>query len=493
MKLPVTLQKQIIDFLLSLPNMYSPDSQRAFLYHVGIDPELDDQIPFGKPPIQFVPLVVSILVKYGKLNDGQYALEAMLETSKSYVGQDKKTDCDALIHALHTELQQQKVQLQNHLKEDEFPMNENMDFTKKINHIERLLKKEEYTDSATRCVIIIDQALRQVVHQHLENVDAETKRKVHESVQKRDRRGGGIQSLTMGEVVHVLREAKFFDSWAQNTGRDLSSLQIIDLDKLTALRNKFAHQDQQASPDEAKLLLQCLKVILSTFEVNYEDVILSEPAKIVLQSDQGERTTEIQKLINIPHSEATCQIMVKSSDASKTIEQNMTFRDMVLDDDESNRFRLGSKINICYSYSGLTKHSNRSTVVRDMDFQDGDLSPIIGKKDVEMTIFDLGTTGKLTILMPDHLLEEGRIYQFPDVYKNQSITLTGATGTETVIALATLKDLDFRTKLHLDKQKKAQIFSTIEAEQLVKQLNGIVQTLPENSWAIGSCTFEITN
>ena len=110
-----------------------------------------------------------------------------------------------------------------------------------------------------------------------------------------------------------------------------------------------------------------------------------------------------------------------------------------------------------------------------------------------MTIFDLGTTGKLTILMPDHLLEEGRIYQFPDVYKNQSITLTGATGTETVIALATLKDLDFRTKLHLDKQKKAQIFSTIEAEQLVKQLNGIVQTLPENSWAIGSCTFEITN
>lgn len=97
MDLPVTLNKRIIDFLLSLPSIHDSESQRAFLCHAGLDSQLQAQIPVGKPPTQFVPSLISILLNYGKLNDGQYALEAILEASKSYVGQDKQTDCETLL------------------------------------------------------------------------------------------------------------------------------------------------------------------------------------------------------------------------------------------------------------------------------------------------------------------------------------------------------------------------------------------------------------
>ena len=91
-------------------------------------------------------------------------------------------------------------------------MYKSVDFQKKIEHIERLLHKNEYTDSATRCVIVIEQTLRHVGRQYLEQVDEETKRKFQAAVQKRDRRGEGIESLTMGQLVHVFREARRHDT-----------------------------------------------------------------------------------------------------------------------------------------------------------------------------------------------------------------------------------------------------------------------------------------
>lgn len=146
-------------------------------------------------------------------------------------------------------------------------MNKSIDFQEKLSHIERLLHKKEYTDSATRCVIVIEQTLRHMVSQCIEHVDEETKRRVQDAVKKRDRRGEGITSLTMGQIVHVVRESKFFDAWAHTVGKDLSSLQIIDLDQLTKLRNKFAHYGQEASHTEAEFLLHCLKVMLETFDI----------------------------------------------------------------------------------------------------------------------------------------------------------------------------------------------------------------------------------
>ena len=146
-------------------------------------------------------------------------------------------------------------------------MDERMDFREKIQHIERLLQKDEYTDSATRCVIVIEQTLRQVVSRYLDCVEENVREKVQAAVQKRDRSGEGIHRLTMGQVVHVIGESKFLEAVARALGKDLSSLQIIDLRKLTQLRNKFAHKGQEASRTEAEFLAHCLKIILETCDL----------------------------------------------------------------------------------------------------------------------------------------------------------------------------------------------------------------------------------
>lgn len=111
MKLSTELQNKVIDFLTSLPNIYDSDSQRVLLYQAGLDKQLQSQILIGRPPAQFVPLLVSTLISYGRLNDGRDALEAVLEASKDYVGTDKKHVCDRLIAEYHGYQENEKVRL----------------------------------------------------------------------------------------------------------------------------------------------------------------------------------------------------------------------------------------------------------------------------------------------------------------------------------------------------------------------------------------------
>lgn len=104
MQLPVELQNKIINFLVSLPNIHDGDTQRALIYQAGIDSQLQAQISFGKPPAQFVPSLVSLLLSYGKGEDGRYVLETVLEAAKYYVGYDRKLYCDRLLEELHASM-----------------------------------------------------------------------------------------------------------------------------------------------------------------------------------------------------------------------------------------------------------------------------------------------------------------------------------------------------------------------------------------------------
>jgi hypothetical protein len=63
--------------------------------------ELQQQIIFGEPS-HFLQLLVSALIKYGKLKDGRNALEAVLVSAKDYVGRDKRAYCESLLQQLRT-------------------------------------------------------------------------------------------------------------------------------------------------------------------------------------------------------------------------------------------------------------------------------------------------------------------------------------------------------------------------------------------------------
>ncbi len=98
-----TSYQKTVEFLASLPNIHDENSQRTLIYSAGLDSQLQQQIGFNLPPMQFFQLLVFMLKSYGTLEDGRDALEAILEAAKNYVGQDKKNYCDRLIQELHTE------------------------------------------------------------------------------------------------------------------------------------------------------------------------------------------------------------------------------------------------------------------------------------------------------------------------------------------------------------------------------------------------------
>lgn len=110
MKLPVILQHKIVEFLQSLPNIDDISKRQAFIYSLGLDTELQAQLSFQDPPAQFVPLLVKIMLQYGKLHDGRYALETLLEATKNFIGEDRRTqECEPLIQ----ELQELRIKERN--------------------------------------------------------------------------------------------------------------------------------------------------------------------------------------------------------------------------------------------------------------------------------------------------------------------------------------------------------------------------------------------
>lgn len=95
-----TLKQKIVSFLTSFSNLNDSESQQAFIYSSGLDSFLYHQIAFGKPLNQFAPLLVSTLLAYGRLKDGRWAIKAVLEATKNYIGEDKKAYCDTLLEEI---------------------------------------------------------------------------------------------------------------------------------------------------------------------------------------------------------------------------------------------------------------------------------------------------------------------------------------------------------------------------------------------------------
>ncbi len=102
MDIPLTLHQQITEFLTNIPNIHDSSSQQAFLNSAGLDGALFNQIRIDRPPIEFVELLLSNCIKYGRLQDGRHALEAILEVAKQRLGADKQIFCDQLLQDFRT-------------------------------------------------------------------------------------------------------------------------------------------------------------------------------------------------------------------------------------------------------------------------------------------------------------------------------------------------------------------------------------------------------
>lgn len=145
--------------------------------------------------------------------------------------------------------------------------NKNVNFGSKVERIERLLDMGEHTIVAKECVSLIEQALRHLFSQALTQLDEKDRLKVQEAERDIGKGEKGIESFTMGQLVGVFRMSRFLDAWAGASGRDLTSIRVINLDELTTLRNTFIHGRTDATRSEAEFLFKCLHVILETFGI----------------------------------------------------------------------------------------------------------------------------------------------------------------------------------------------------------------------------------
>lgn len=163
------------------------------------------------------------------------------------------------------------------------------DFQARLDSINKILAIGEAATAASECVKLIEQALRQVVNQHIEQMDERVRRAIEESAQKKLRGKGGLEGsaltrLTMGQMIYTLRDAGFWNEWARITGKSLNSLQVIDFEKLAQLRNRVMHDSVEATRTEAEFLLHGLRMILETFG------LLTFPAPAAPEQPQSGRS-----------------------------------------------------------------------------------------------------------------------------------------------------------------------------------------------------------
>lgn len=170
-----------------------------------------------------------------------------------------------------------------------------------------------------------------------------------------------------------------------------------------------------------------------------------------------------QKMMDLAPTATVCHIEMQPHETAKTISpedislQNTPF---------ISEFVPGSKINLLYYYTGLP-------------------AP------VDMTFFNVDSTGRLTVLIPGDEVSEGTIFWFPDPPQGERISLEGSAGTETVLAIATRRSAGFRERVYLDPTKREHTFSDEDALTLLERVLTVVESLPKDSWAIGRFEFEL--
>ncbi len=82
------MNKKIIAFLKSVPNLQDSKAHQAFIAEIVLDKALAERLVFGQSLANFVSSLVDTLSKYGKLEDGRDSLEAALEAAKERVGSE---------------------------------------------------------------------------------------------------------------------------------------------------------------------------------------------------------------------------------------------------------------------------------------------------------------------------------------------------------------------------------------------------------------------
>jgi hypothetical protein len=117
-------------------------------------------------------------------------------------------------------------------------------------------------------------------------------------------------------------------------------------------------------------------------------------------------------------------------------------------------------------------------------------------RDCYLTLLNIGTSGKLTVLFPnslhpDNFIQAGRDYRIPEATDDFEYELQGPPGMEKLKAVATLKKVSL---LESNFAPDGSLFRTVDAASGARDI-GVVQkkvsAVPKNEWAESACEFAV--
>ena len=104
--MPIThaLRMAIIDCLKTFPNIEDLRGRRALVAKAGLDAPLAKQISYGGPLHEFCALLVAELEEYGRLKNGRYALQAVIEAVRARADPAERRECELILKDLRREI-----------------------------------------------------------------------------------------------------------------------------------------------------------------------------------------------------------------------------------------------------------------------------------------------------------------------------------------------------------------------------------------------------
>jgi TPR repeat protein len=142
-----------------------------------------------------------------------------------------------------------------------------MDVGKRLQQIATLLAQDMNTFAAKESCGLIEFSLREFIRRQTPRLKTPARLKVQQVELQVGKGQKGIEEFTMGQLVGVLRESKFFAAWHESTGRDIGALAMINLGEVVKLRNRLIHDSGEASRADAELLHNVLRTFLEAFGI----------------------------------------------------------------------------------------------------------------------------------------------------------------------------------------------------------------------------------
>lgn len=130
---------------------------------------------------------------------------------------------------------------------------------------------------------------------------------------------------------------------------------------------------------------------------------------------------------------------------------------------------------------------------------DGLTIEILTERSCYVTIFDVGTSGNVTVLLPNRFRENNRMpanqaVRFPSGGDGFSYTIGPPGGTERIVVIATTQDIDLTPGDLCNYQSARSLFMTADAEDgraLMARARDVLIGATGNEWASDQVTFQI--